>query len=255
MKLKNALLTGAAIILIGVICYSAYQLYDIGRSRTQEAEVRDSFMQYHPMSHLPTPESVTAESPTARVVNQSIADMRVKNPDIVGWVTVPNTKADYPFVQGADNEQYLHLDLNHRQSAAGSIFMDARNNPDFSDFNSIIYGHHMRNGSMFGSLQSFDNRAFFDDHTTGTIFLTNVTYDIEFMAFAIISPDDAVIYNTAISADSDKIAFLDHVATIARHYRDIGAAPGDRIVTLSTCSYEFDNARLVLIGRINERAQ
>ena len=108
----------------------------------------------------------------------------------------------------------------------------------------------MRNGSMFGTLQQFNEQAFFDANSTGTLFLADKTYEIKFIAFAVIPPDDAVIYDPAITTAEERIAFLEHIKAAARHYRDIGVAEHDQIITLSTCNYEFHNARMVLIGRL-----
>jgi len=268
--MKKLFLVSAALILLAVIGYSSYQLFEIQRNTTQEAEVHRWLMQYHPLAQPPNPTkpSVEApvpgssgetadevspdEAPAPQIVNQSILDLQAGHPDVVGWLMVPNTRIDYPFVQGVDNDYYLHLDLNQRWSAAGTIFMDSRNGRALSDFHTILYGHHMQNGSMFGTLQRFDDRYFFDDNQTGTLFLPYATYEIEFLAFVVIPPNDTMIYNPTITTDADRIAFLDHVRSIARHYRDIGVTEHDRIITLSTCNYEFHNARMVLIGRLAE---
>ena len=269
-SMKKIIFLSAVIALFAVISYSGYQLWDIRQNTVQEAEVHRWLLQYHPLSQSTAAASAStaasaeyyAEEPAAmaaadtasaqQVVNQSIVDLQAERPGVVGWLTVPNTRIDYPFAQGADNAHYLHLDLNGRWSAAGTIFMDFRNSRELLDFHTIIYGHHMRNGSMFGTLQQFDNRAFFEHNRTGTIFLADARYEIEFMAFAVIQPDDAVIYNPRLGADADKFAFLDHVRSLARYYRDVGATVDDRVITLSTCNYEFHDARMVLIGRLVE---
>jgi sortase B len=250
LKLKPFLLRGIALVLIAVISYSAYQLWGINRNYAQEAEMHSRIQQYSPVlrassssdSHVPDEEPV--------IVNQSIIDLQARYPDVVGWLTIPNTQIDYPFVRGNDNDYYLHLDLDQNWSSSGTIFMDYRNSKDFSDFNTIIFGHNMRNGSMFGTLQNFNDQNFFDTNRTGTIFLANKTYEVEFIAFAVVKLDDAIVYNPNISTETDKITFLDHVKNIARHYRDVDITANDRIITLSTCNYEFNDARMVLIGRI-----
>ena len=262
--MKKIIFLSVALALFAVIGYSGYQLWDINRNSAQEAEMHSWLLQYHPLSQAPASIEPSGESaamvsdssdeaaPPPQVVNQSIVDLQAGRPSVVGWLTLPNTRIDYPFVQGTDNDHYLHLDLNDRWSAAGTLFMDFRNSGDLTDFHTIIYGHHMRNGSMFGTLQQFDNQSFFGDNRAGAIFLANATYEIEFMAFAVIQPSDAGIYNPTITTDAERTAFLDHVRSVARHYREIGATTNDRIITLSTCNYEFHNARMVLIGRLVE---
>jgi len=267
-EMKKVLFLSLVFVLLAVIGYSGYQLWEIERSTAQEAEVHRWLMQYRPVAQPPRATAgadgeVSAElsgessgaaapeaAPAPQIVNQSIVDLQAGLPDVVGWLTVPNTRVDYPFAQGVGNDTYLHLDLNQRWSAAGTIFMDFRNSRDLSDFNTIIYGHHMRNGSMFGTLQQFSNRAFFEANRTGTIFLAHATYEIEFMAFVVLRANDGLIFNPLLSEEADRVAFLDHVEGGARYFRDVGATADDRLVTLSTCNYEFHNARMVLIGRI-----
>ena len=246
-----------AFVLVAVIGYSGYRLWDINRNYAQEAEMHSRLLQYRPTAQATMPQTsissafhVNPAEFVEPIANQSIVDLQASYPDVAGWLMVPGTQIDYPFVQGIDNEHYLHRDLDHNWSAAGTIFMDYRSSSDFSDFNTIIFGHNMRNGSMFGTLKNFNDQDFFDANMAGTIFLVNKTYEIEFIAFAVIKPDDAVIYNPNIIIEEDKVAFLDYIKSTARYYRNIGATANDRIVTLSTCNYEFDDARMVIIGRI-----
>lgn len=250
--MKYVLLLGLALILVAVISYSGYRLRLVSKENAKEARVHNWLMGYHPQKQRRT--AVSAGSggpvPTGTEANQSIVDLQAERPDVVGWLTVPNTNMDYPFVQGVDNNQYLHLDLEDRRSAAGTIFMDFRNSPEFTDFHTILYGHNMRNGSMFGTLKNFNDRAFFETNRVGSIVLANKTYKIEFMAFAILAPSDTGIYTPTIETDTDKKKFLDYVDSIARYYREIDVTTNDRIVTLSTCNYEFSDARMVLVGRL-----
>ena len=84
------------------------------------------------------------------------------NDQSVGWITIDGTAIDYPVVQGDDNSYYLTHDFNNSSSIQGSIFMDYRNQPDFSDWNNIVYGHNMDNGSMFGALVKYRKQAFYE---------------------------------------------------------------------------------------------
>jgi len=261
--LKKTLFLSIVLVLVAVIGYSTYQLVSINQSTAQEADLHNRLIQYR----MATPQQHTSISQMADVaveselnidphstpfVDQSILNLQASFPNVVGWIDVPNTRIYYPFVQGFDNDHYLYYDLEQSRSAAGTIFMDYRNSDEFTDFNTIIHGHHMRSGSMFATLQQFNNQAFFDNNDSATISLLNATYQIEFMAFAVIQPDDMIIYNPMITSGADKTEFLDHVRSISRYYRDIGVTENDRIVTLSTCNYEFTDARMVLIGRLIE---
>jgi sortase B len=186
-----------------------------------------------------------ADKPTAprEVVNQSVVDLQSEvNGDVVGWLNVPNTQIDYPIVRAEDNEQYLKRDVNGRRADAGSIFMDSRCSGDFTDFNTVVYGHNMKNGSMFGTLKAFAGKAFFEANTHGAIYLPHETLKLEFFAYMVIKHTDGKIYGM----EPD----FEYIRRNARQYRDIPLKDGDKIITLSTCSYEYDGARMVLLARI-----
>ncbi|MCL2338063.1 MAG: class B sortase [Firmicutes bacterium] len=252
MKVKRFLFGCGAFVLIAIIAYSGYRLWDINRNYSAEAAFHSQLLQYKPKIQTLVAARVADNSAPVPHINQAVTDLQGKYSDAVGWLTIPNTGIDYPFAQSADNDYYLHRDLDGNYLAAGTIFMDYRCGKDFSGFNTIIFGHHMKNGSMFGTLQRFNNQAFFEANKTGVIFLADKTYEIDFMAFAVVNPNDAVIYDPAILSDEGKTAFLDYVKSVARYYRNVDVSADDKIVVLSTCNYEFQNARMVLIGKLIE---
>lgn len=264
MTLRRILSLSAAVVVLAVIAYSGYRLWDINSGAAREARLHSEVLQYKPTVGAGTPAQPATDEPAAPAVdvadvspaaptaNPGVASLRAAYPDAVGWLTIPNTRIDYPFVQSYDNEFYLRRSLNQESMTAGTVFMDYRNAKDFSDFNTVIYGHNMNNGSMFGTLKYFNDRQFFDANTAGTLFLADRTYKIEFFAFDVIESNDPEIYGVLAGGGVQSAEFLDYVRTTARFYRDVGVTADDRLVTLSTCNYEFDNARMVLIGKLAE---
>jgi len=180
--------------------------------------------------------------------NGWLSELTAINPDTVGWLVIPNTQVDYPFVMSKDNSDYLHEDIHGDSSASGTIFMDCACARDFSGFNTIIYGHHMNNGSMFGTIKYFEDKPFFDANRTGTIYLPGRTLTLEIFAFMTVKPDDETIYGTAGADNAQE--YLAYVKKHAELYRNIELSSSDRIVTLSTCSYAFNDARMVLIAKV-----
>jgi sortase B len=167
----------------------------------------------------------------------------------VGWLTVPHTGIDYPFVQAADNSAYLDRNINGKKSASGAIFMDYWNHSDFSDFNTVLYGHNMKSGSMFASLKRFADSDFFDANRSGTIWLLNQSYSIEFFAYLVVSAGDDTVYRQ--TADSGAaLDYMRYIRENARQYREPYMGEADRIVTLSTCAREFRDSRMVLLGKL-----
>ena len=245
-KKKRLIKILLSVLLLGIMLFSAYQLYQIYRDYAAEKAIHDMVLEYKPQDTVPS-ETETEEP----VINQSVIDLQAVNADVVGWLTIPNTNIDYPFVWYSDNDFYLRRDLEKKYAQAGTLFMDYRCNRDFSSQNTIVYGHQMKNNSMFGSIKNFNNKEFFDNNRTGTIFLANQTLELEIFAFLVVKAADKEIYKTDFSKTGNA-GFMEYIAENARYFRETPLGETDRFVTLSTCSYEFNNARMVLICRINK---
>ena len=167
-------------------------------------------------------------------------DMSALSDDVVAWLTVDDTIIDYPVMQGRDNNEYLNKDPFGNYSLAGSIFLDARNAPDFSDPYSLIYGHHMEYGKMFGALDAFLEQAYFDAHRSATLTVSNIIYEIEF--FACIEADASV---DEIFAPTETEGTLSYVREHAHIFRE---PTGEKLIALSTCKFPQTTERIVVFG-------
>ena len=167
------------------------------------------------------------------------------NSDYKFWINVQGTNIDYPVVQGSDNDFYLNHDFNKNYLPAGSIFLDYRN--DFQkDFNSVIYGHHMRNSTMFGQMEKFKDENFFKENKFITLTTENEVYEYEIFAIGVYDADFG--YNKVSFTDkNDFNNFLNKILTKSMYSRNI-VSENDKIITLSTCSYEYDNARIAIFA-------
>ena len=235
-KLLSAL---AALCLLAVIGYSGARLWRMDTEAAAERELHAQLLQ-----HKPVPQE--EGQPPAPV--HPLERLQKKNKDIIGWITVPYTNIDYPFVQAKDNDTYLRRDLKGEYALAGTLFLDYRCPKNGAGY-SILYGHNMKNGSMFGTLRRFEDKAFFDAHPEGSLLLEDGWHSLRFFAFLIVSSTDRVVYGQP-QDDAQTRALLEEVRRRAKHYRENDAAPGDRLVALSTCAYNFNGARMVLIGKI-----
>jgi len=239
-------------MLLAVIGYSSYRLWDIYSHRASEITLRSQMLIYRPtIPHSNAAHEQSAQLSThTPVVNQSIINLQYNRQSVVGWVSIPSTGVDHPFVQGHDNSFYLHRDINHNALHAGTIFMDYRNCNNFSDFHTLLYGHNMNNGSMFGTLPHFIDQSFFEENSVGYIFLPYQTYVLQIFAVAIIRPYDRVIYGHNFETAESREYFVDYIRRVALHYNNIDITEEDRFVTLSTCRNDVANYRLVVIGVI-----
>ena len=173
------------------------------------------------------------------------------NPQIIGWICSPDTVINYPVVRGDDNEYYLYHLADGTYNRNGCPFMDVKNRADFSDENTLIYGHHMQNGTMFAGISWYADQSYYDAHPVLYLFTPEKTYRLE--AFS--------GYTTTLDSSAYMLTFADR-HTFAEWLREISArsdfrAPmtlsaDDHIVTLSTCAYSFENARYVLHCRMTE---
>ena len=167
-------------------------------------------------------------------------DMSALSEDVVAWLTVDDTNIDYPVMQGADNNEYLNKDPFGAYSLAGSIFLDARNAPDFTDPYSLIYGHHMEYGRMFGALDAFLEEDYFESHRAGTLTVAGTVYTIDF--FACLEADASV---EQIFAPTETVGTLDYVRDNAVIFRE---PTGERLVALSTCKFPQTTERIIVFG-------
>lgn len=172
-----------------------------------------------------------------------------KNQDVIGWIIIDNTSIDYPILKGEDNLFYLSHNVLKESSKAGSIFMDFRCNDNFSSFNSILYGHQLKSGEMFGDIRKFRDKNYFDSHKTGWLFTIEETYKIEIFSY-INTTSDSKIYETVFLSPKEIENHIDYILNKSLYISDANIKKEDRIIILSTCSYETEDARDVVIGKI-----
>lgn len=187
--------------------------------------------------------------PTASA-DESFAQLRQINPEVCGWIAVEGTTIDYPFVQAQDNVKYVNTDVKGEFSLAGSIFLDCRNSTAFTDVNHVLYGHHMQKEAMFGTLQNFADKAYFDAHLYGKLFYDNAWHTVAFFAFVQGDAYDRVLFNTSLSETEEKERYRNYVKEKALQFRDLPFTADERYVALSTCTSASTNGRHLLIGRI-----
>ena len=172
------------------------------------------------------------------------------NPDYNCWIYAPGTQIDYPIVHGADNSYYLHRLFDGTWNSAGTLFMDYRNLPDFLDPNTLVYGHHVRNDSMFGSLTEYADQAYFDSHPYMLLIFEGELGLLQLFAGYTTSKHDHC-YDIAISDAEDMRAFVAEALSKSDFAAPIEILPSDHLVTLSTCAYAFENARYITIGKLS----
>ena len=200
-----------------------------------------------PLTPTSTPSPIPSPTPTPipYVLSDRLAEVRVQNPDASAWLTIPGTRIDDPVVCGSDNEFYLKHDYLGNKDIAGAIYQDFRNAGSFSDRHSILYGHNMKNGTMFHNLRYFKEEDF--ALKNNRIFLETLDGMTEWQVFAsYVMTTDFYVIQTVFSDDAEYQAFLNTLIKKSGIDYGLDVTADQQILTLLTCSYEVDNARFVV---------
>lgn len=167
------------------------------------------------------------------------------NPDYAGWITVQGTTIDYPYVRGNDNQEYLKKDFYGKSSKAGTVFMDYRNLGGVLDKHLILYGHNMKNGSMFHDLVKFQDKEFLKNNPSILISDLYTTRTYQIISVYEISADDYTL-PTEFTDSAAYSAFLDDLVSRSMYPIPVELDKGDDLLTLITCSYGVDNGRTIV---------
>lgn len=170
--------------------------------------------------------------------------------DAVAWLFDPGVTINYAVAQAEDNDYYLYRLLNGSEAKGGTLFVDCRNSSDFSDWNTVIYGHNMKNGTMFASLLDYRSPGYYEEHPVMYLYTPGHRYRLELVAGYTTNVNDLIYSIPATKEERDEI--LEHAYKVSSFISDITVTDEDKLVTLSTCSYEYDDARYVVIGRLVE---
>lgn len=168
------------------------------------------------------------------------------NPDIVGWIRIPDTNVDYPIVQAPDNDKYLHTSFEGENSKAGAIFLDFESDSDLYGLNNVIYGHNMKNGSMFKDVVKYKDKEFFESHPTVWIYTPERTIQLKVLS-AYYDEAKAIARKTKFKDQASFDAFVNAMLQPCS-FAEIPQQPIPRLYSLITCSYEINDARTFLFA-------
>ena len=250
-KKSDVLLTIALIVAIAVFCYAAFNLYHI---YTEYKKGTDEYNQIEEMAVTERDaDSAEVAGPNAQLkppIEVDFDKLKSVNEDVVGWIYVDALPdISYPIVKGKDNQTYLHQTYEKNYNFAGTIFVDYENSGDFSDCNTLVYGHNMKNGSMFGHLKKFreDDKLYKQDKYFW-ILTPERNYRYEIIS----------AYTTGVNSDTYTLfkgpgeEFEKYLETIKGYSEiktdDTDLTIKDRIVTLSTCTGN-ESTRFVVQGK------
>jgi len=243
-KIISRLIT---IISVSVFLYAAYGLSDVlidyYKNRQALSDMQDIYYNVDSEDEEREPDEIRS----------GFDELLKENDEVVGWITMDGTQIDYPVLQSDNNTDYLTKDYNDRVTRAGSIFLDFRNDITSENKNTVVYGHRMKDGSMFQHLTKYMDEDFLREHQTFEFDTLYDSYEAEIFS----------VYNTLtdfnyIQTDfSDKEKYGDLLKKMknkSRFETDVKIDSDDEIITLSTCDYELDEneGRLVVHAKLKK---
>lgn len=273
-KPVRILFTVLCIIFVGVFAYSGYKIYDTvfaaggyyqsnkNAKEMQNAYVKPAEATAAPAASAdPAAPALDPSQTSARPAEEIVLDPEVspidvdfkslkeRNSEVVGWLYCPDTVINYPVMQTDDNMVYLHKDIDGNYSSYGTLFVECLCQKDFKSTNNIIYGHHMNDGKMLAKLVDYARQDYYNQHPVFYLNTPDMNYRVELFA-GFVTDMNSDTYAISFGSEAENQAWLDKIIAQSTFESSVGVKPGDKILTLSTCTYEYDNARFVVLGKM-----
>ena len=189
-----------------------------------------------PLAELPeVPQQALPDEVMQCLTGLELDALQTINAEVLGWICIPDTVISYPLLQTSDNETYLTKAWNGVYNSSGSIFLECKSSPDFQDFNTIIYGHRMNDGSMFGGLRKYEDPDYLEAHPY--IYIVTEQDVRRYQVFsAYEAPVRSNTYRLYIEEEQTKQEALTHFINSSVLKSDVVPTTEDKILTLSTCT-------------------
>lgn len=252
--IKKAVLNVVRLLLIGVFLFSGYKIYGIfseyEKGSSEYTELREKTIKIN----VPTgkKDNLPEDEPAYQV---DFVGLQKENPDVIGWIRFDEPEEiNYPVVKGKDNEKYLKETFGGNKNSAGTLFVDCHNASDFNDKNTFIYGHNMKNGTMFGQLKKYKEESFCKENPYFYIYTLDgreITYQI--FACSIVK-DTAESYKRTYGSVEEFQQYIKHIRKVSRYATDVLVDVNSQIVSLSTCTNVKEDERILVHGvKVNEK--
>ena len=238
----------AAVVVSGINVFRLSREYQKGINEYQQLESYASVKEEAPVQEESTEAEETEEESLIPVsVDIQYDELKKINEDFAGWLYYEPLDISYPIVRGNDNDYYTHYTFEGEKNSSGAIFMDFLNKTDYSDYNTIVYGHNMRNGTMFGSLKKMLNDfSIQEENPNFYVFTEDKAYMYEIFAVYLTQADSRTY--DLIRNEEEQQGFLDYVDEAATWRSDKVVSASDKVMTLSTCHGLHSNNRTIILG-------
>lgn len=247
----DVLRTIILIVALGVFCFSAYKLYDIWHEYKIGVDEYEDLQNMVSYDDDDSPDDLGAnEVNYPDPPNLDWAALQAVNTDVIGWLDMRAIDISYPIAQGEDNDYYLHRTIEKTYNFAGSIFLDYENNKDFTDCNSIVYGHNMKNQSMFGKLKKYLEQETYDSEPYFWISTPNGAHLYQiFSVYKTGKTSDTYTFFSGPGVEFDE--WIQKMKDESAVTTNVDVSSDDKIVTLSTCTSDSSVRCVVQAKKIN----
>ncbi|WP_315108825.1 class B sortase [Clostridium intestinale] len=232
------------IISISALIYSAISLLFIFN------EYKKGEKEYESLQKYVNRDSKISEIEDKEILSVDFESLKKLNEDIVGWISFKDTEVNYPIVKGADNSYYLNHTFNKTENDSGSIFMDFENDSSFKDKNTILYGHNMKNGSMFSILNKYMDKDFYKSTPYFWVYTESEIYKCEIFSAYKTSANNSKSYIKNFSTDQEYEDFLKELKSSSLYDTGITVNKDDILLTLSTCTNNDKDSRFVVSSKM-----
>lgn len=238
------------LICVAAIAFSLWKLWGFYRFYHDGKKEYDELTEY--VKEKKASDDTKEDKKDKCPITVDFAGLRSINPDVVGWIYIQDTGINYPIVQAKDNSYYLHRTFNKNSSYIGAIFLDAMCKSDFGSFNSIIYGHNLKNGEMFGHLKglydiSYNSKADYKKHPKIWIITPDENREYEIFAAREISVEtDMDVYTIEFPGYEEYREFIENQIKKSQYKTGTAVSEKRSMITLSTCTSRTEEGRFIV---------
>lgn len=239
---RQRFLNGIAVLAAAaVFCFSAFSLIQIGLEYKKGTDTYDK-VEEMVLKAEDTSADETPGMPEVPAVD--IGSLRLLYEEAEGWILFPDTVISYPIVQGKDNAYYLNHMIDGTKNSAGTLFVEVSNQKGFADRNTIIYGHNMKNGSMFGQLKKYGKKEYYKEHPFFYLYTEEGVWKYDIFSVRVVDEASAS-YTINFGSDAEYQKYIDQAHRTSMYDTGVTVNVSDTIVTLSTCTGKETNRLIV----------
>ncbi|MBQ9826037.1 MAG: class B sortase [Firmicutes bacterium] len=244
----NVLRMAIFVICLGVACFSAVKLIGILKEYKKGS---DTYSEVEEVAFIPSGHDSSDEPDASEslIPNVDFVALKQISDKAVGWLYSPGTVINYPVAKTNNNDYYLTHLIDGTSNANGCFFVDYRNSDGFTDQNTIIYGHRMKNGAMLSSIAKYNKQEYYDEHPVMYLITPDGKYELQIFS-AYITESTSNAYKRTFESDAKFTEWLNNAVRHSYVKTDVKVGPEDHVVTLSTCVKSEDTRRFIALGKL-----